>query len=138
MPSVTQNRGEITEQRGRTDGSAADSFRKMMRHKRRRRRRESEGGLLLPPSAVVSCLSLLRHISLEERCFFPWGLFKRFFASAMRRDATEPDGAERNGNICTQGLDLTVDLFQIYHSKILGEFETSDRMSERNVTTEAL
>ena len=56
----------------------------------------------------------------------------------MRRDATEPDGAERNGNICTQGLDLTVDLFQIYHSKILGEFETRDRMSERNVTTEAL
>ena len=69
---------------GRTDGSSADSFRKMMRHKRRRRRRESEGGLLLPPSAVVS-----PYLS-RGKMFLPMGAFQTVlrFGHATRRDRT--------------------------------------------------
>ena len=121
MGSVTQNQGEITEQR--IGGGLVQKNDATQRKEEKKRRRESEGGLL-----VLSCLARLSiAISLWRKDVSSHGGFSNG-SPAMRRDATGTEGADRNGNNCMHSRLDRRSLSNI-KAKILRELETRDRMS---------
>lgn len=115
-PCLVRGASRKIRARSLSSGSAAASFRKMMRHKGRRRRREDEKAKEDFLCCRVSLASPSPYLS-GGKMFLPMGAFQTVLRPC---DATGTDGADRNGNNCTACThDSTGDLFQILKQKFL-------------------